>query len=92
MRLSILILMLPAAVAASAPSPPKAGTPDRCPPDRILFAERDVQGQAQPKKLGEEPPGKLYLTVDRKVNGCRQPVIVRYGIGAAEAPAPARRD
>ena len=92
MRLSILILMLPAAVAASAPPAPRAVAPGSCPPDRLLFADRDIRGQAQPKKLGEEPPGKLYLSVDRQVNGCRTPVIVRYGIGTAEAPLPARRD
>ncbi len=38
-------------------------------------------------RLGELPPGQLELTVVREVEGCNEPVIVRYGYGLA---APAR--
>jgi hypothetical protein len=92
MRLSFLILMLPAiGGAASAGPPPTAAARGRCPSDPLLFADRDRGGQAQPRKLGELPPGRLYLSVDRQIDGCRQPVIVRYGIGAVQAPPPAPR-
>jgi hypothetical protein len=89
MRLAILILSLAVPVAAAA-APPAAlpKTPGKCPSDRVVFADRD--GKVEAKRLGELPPGSLYLSVDRQVDGCRQPVIVRYGIGAVGG-APARR-
>ena len=85
MRLSFLILSLaiPAASMAATRAP-STKPPGKCPADRMIFADQKAsQGKAEPRKLGELPPGKLYLSVDRNVAGCRQPVIVRYGIGAA---------
>ena len=35
------------------------------------------------RKLGDLPPANHVLTLFRTVGGCAQPVIVRYGIGAA---------
>jgi hypothetical protein len=86
MRLSILILslVLPAAVAA-APSVRLPGPPARCPADRSIFTD-GAGDSVRAKKLGELPPGRLYLSVDRRIGDCRQPVIVRYGIGATAAP------
>ena len=85
MRLSFLILSLaiPAA-ACAAPPAPSLKPPPKCPADRMIFAdEKSGKPKAEPRKLGELPPGQLYLSVDRNVAGCRMPVIVRYGIGAA---------
>ena len=38
------------------------------------------------RRLGELPDGNLILAVERQVDGCRKPVIVRYGIGGAAEP------
>lgn len=38
------------------------------------------------RRLGELPDGNLILAVERQVDGCRKPVIVRYGIGGAADP------
>jgi hypothetical protein len=90
MRLSFLILSLaiPASAIAAGPPAPSPEAPGRCAADRVILAEqkRFHSGKAPAQKLGELPPGKLYLTVDRQVDGCRKPVIVRYNIGATEAP------
>jgi len=91
MRFSFLILLLamlalPATAAAAPPGPAKA--PSRCQNDRPVFAgEKDG---AKAKRLGELPPAQLYLSVDRKVAGCREPVIIRYGIGRAGVEAAPR--
>src|SRR5688500_9507972 len=42
----------------------------------------DSGGKAEAKRLGELPPASMMLAVVRDVNGCHEPVIVRYGIGA----------
>ena len=89
MRLSILILSLAIPVAAAAAPPvtlPKA--PGKCPSDQPVFANRT--GNENSRKLGELPPGSLYLAVDRQVDGCRQPVIVRHNIGGAGGGRPRR--
>lgn len=31
--------------------------------------------------LSEQPPANAYLAVDRRVGGCRVPILVRTGIG-----------
>jgi hypothetical protein len=39
------------------------------------------------KRLDELPPANLMLAVVREVDGCNEPVVVRYGYGAGfEAP------
>jgi hypothetical protein len=43
---------------------------------------RPVRPKAQPHKLGELPPGGLYLTVVRHVGHCQIPTLVRDGYGA----------
>ena len=47
----------------------------------------DAPAAPDAKRLGELPPGDLILTVYREVDGCMEPVIVRYGDGRAPAPA-----
>ncbi len=77
---------------APAPSEPLvfgASEPQReCRSDQVHRAKRGDAPAA--RRLGELPPGNLELAVLREVDGCREPVIVRYGIGAA-AGQPARR-
>ena len=90
MRLSILILSLalPAAAAAAPPAALPKQDGRECPADRARFG--DGRPKAETRRLGELPPGALYLSVDRKVDGCRQPVIVRYGIGGGSGSRPGR--
>ena len=45
-----------------------------------------LQPPSRAQRLGELPAGDLSLTVQRQVNGCIAPVIVREGVGAFEAP------
>jgi hypothetical protein len=33
------------------------------------------------QRLDRLPPGDLHLTVERQIDGCHQPVIVRQNIG-----------
>ena len=83
MRLSLLILILavPAAAAGAAPQTDQNGPGGRkCLNEPVIVVGQKDRPQA--RRLGEFPPGQLYLAVDRKVGGCRVPVIVRYGVGA----------
>ncbi|MDB5669804.1 MAG: hypothetical protein JWO25_763 [Alphaproteobacteria bacterium] len=87
MRLSSLFLLwaVPSSLAAA---PPPAKPPARCAADRPIYAGEGQDSRV--RRLGELPPAKLYLSVDREVAGCREPVIVRYGIGATAGPEPRR--
>jgi hypothetical protein len=87
MRLSILILSfaLPPVAALAASPPGLADSRLKCPSDRSIFAD-ETGNPARARKLGELPPGRLYLSVDRRIGNCRRPVIIRYGIGATSAP------
>ena len=42
----------------------------------------DSPPKAELKRLDELPPANMVLAVVREVDGCIDPVIVRYGIGA----------
>jgi hypothetical protein len=83
-----ILALLPLTAAAS-PAPPAhrshaASATAKC--DRFGRMERaDALGQAplRARRLGDLPPGDLHLTVDRRINGCHQPVIVRQNIGGA---------
>lgn len=83
-------LILLAALAMPAPSraapPPHIGgaeanswhdAPCRSPVNR---ADR-TDDRVDARKFGDLPSGSLYLSVVIDVNGCREPVIVRYGYG-----------
>jgi hypothetical protein len=41
-----------------------------------------IRARPRARTLAELPPAALILSVDRRIDGCREPVIVRYGIGA----------
>ncbi|WP_114952711.1 hypothetical protein [Sphingosinicella terrae] len=85
MLLTILFAALPAVAAASAPVPEAlagaAAQADKCPDLR----PRPVgpADDAQPRRLGDLPPGRLELTVHREVDGCPIPAVLREGIGGA---------
>lgn len=49
-----------------------------------------TQPPSRAQRLGELPAGDLSLTVQRQINGCIEPVIIREGIGAFET-RPAKR-
>ena len=80
MRLLILPLIL-AALPASAAAPAS----DAC--KRADLHRAETPKPAQSRKLGELPPGDLILSVYNQVEGCMEPVIVRYGDGRGPAPA-----
>ena len=50
---------------------------------RVQQADALPRSPVRAQRLGELPPGDLRLTVDRRINGCHQPVIVRQNIGGA---------
>jgi hypothetical protein len=98
MRLLFLPLILAALPAAAAPT--KAQAPVQ-PADRIakpldetcnnpMRYHAETPETAKSRKLGDLPPGDLLLSVYNQVEGCSEPVIVRYGDGrlpAAQPPA-----
>ncbi len=67
---------VPSARTHEAPTP--LGRPG-CPRSNFHYA--DEQGTAEAKRLHELPPASLILAVVRNVDGCQEPVIVRYGYG-----------
>jgi hypothetical protein len=94
MRLLILPLMLAALPASAAPrevpaaqfdDPVARASGDTCKRADLHQAERPKP--ARSRKLGELPPGDVILSVYNQVDGCMEPVIVRYGDGRAPAPA-----
>jgi hypothetical protein len=103
MRLLVLPLLLAALPTTAAPppvvpapSPPVDATAlragDRC--GRSDFHRAETPGPAEHSKLGDLPPGDTLLAVYRQVDGCLEPVIVRYGDGwapdAEPVPEPVR--
>jgi hypothetical protein len=90
MRLLILPLILTALPAAAAPKGDAAVQPVQSMPGntckRADLHLADTPKRAESRKLGELPPGDLILSVYNHVDGCMEPVIVRYGDGRAPAP------
>jgi hypothetical protein len=93
MRLLILPLMLAALPAAAAPDearvPPRVQSSagplsDTC--KRPDLHQAETPRAAETRKLGELPPGDVILSVYNQVDGCMEPVIVRYGDGRAPMP------
>jgi hypothetical protein len=83
-----ILALLPLTFAAAHTNPARpaniATAPAKC--DRFGRVEQiDALPRTPPRaqRLGELPPGDLHLTVDRRVNGCHQPAIVRENIGGA---------
>ena len=93
MRLLILppvLLALPASAAPNAAAPTRPTT-DTCRRPDVQQAQSPER--AGSRKLGELPPGDTLLAVYNQVEGCMEPVIVRYGDGrapAAASPEPVR--
>ena len=83
MRLLILPLIL-SALPASAAAPTRAPG-DSC--KRADLHQAETPKQPRSSKLGDLPPGDLILSVYNQVDGCMEPVIVRYGDGRGPAPA-----
>ncbi|HEY0013519.1 MAG TPA: hypothetical protein VGB79_11805 [Allosphingosinicella sp.] len=95
MRLTpfMLAALLPAASSAAQP-PESAQWAGRSPRAPVTLGtgtclrdlRRDARGAPRlMRRLDELPPGNLQLAVMREVDGCPEPVIVHYGIGAGTA-------
>jgi hypothetical protein len=79
---AMLLLSLAAATAVPAAAPPvPAPPPAHCRIPGITYASPPL-AKAEAQKLGELPPARHYLAVDRHVGGCPAPAVVRSGIGA----------
>jgi len=83
-----LLALLPLTFAAANTHPARhangATAPAKCDRfGRVEQADALSRTPLRAQRLGELPPGDLHLTVDRRVNGCHQPVIVRENIGGA---------
>ncbi len=84
-------LTLPLSLASAQGPRPTEAKSHRLPIARgcpTLVHQADTPSEAESKRLGELPPGNLVLAVVRGINGCPQPVIVRYGIGGLQPGAP----
>ncbi|HEX8622404.1 MAG TPA: hypothetical protein VF718_10560 [Allosphingosinicella sp.] len=82
-----LVLALPAASSAEAPSArpaAKAAASARICADDMRVRDAQSPEAARPKRLGELPSGSLTLTVLNKAGDCIEPVTVRHGYGAME--------
>jgi hypothetical protein len=83
-----VLALLPLTFAAANTNPPRhaniAPAPAKCDPfGRLDQADSLSRTPPRAQRLGDLPPGDLHLTVDRRVNGCHQPAIVRENIGGA---------
>ncbi len=85
MILSLTALLLSAAPPPTSSAPPGGGF---CPSREPRYAQGDP---AQAQRLDQLPPGDLYLTVMREVNGCMEAVVVREDYGLT-TPRRAARD
>jgi hypothetical protein len=95
MRMLILPLLLTASAGAAAPAETPAARESMssaaAPKERCQrIGVHDARAPLSPvhRKLGELPPGDTLLAVYRQVDGCMEPVIVRYGDGRAPDAAP----
>lgn len=90
MRFLVLIAVaLPGGSIAAPPQASSAGRviqPPATPRAECPDAYRQAKGQVlRPQLLGELPPGDLHLTVQREVNGCPVPTVVRQNIGGVQS-------
>lgn len=67
------VLLFAAAALATATPPPEPCAK----PGPVLTADA---AQA-PRTLDRDPPASLYLAVDRRIDRCPAPLVVRTGIG-----------
>lgn len=89
----LAVLALPASSIAQPPSSKPAPLAPRafgaapasakldCVANRVEHA--DQLGTTKPRRLDELPPGKLYLSVMREVDGCHELVLVSEERGRA---------
>jgi hypothetical protein len=86
MRLLILPFILAALPASAEPpaGPAPRPTGDTC--KRADLHHAEAPKRAESRKLGKLPPGDTLLAVYNQVEGCMEPVIVRYGDGRTPAP------
>ena len=96
MRLLLLPLILTTLPAAAAPKEVPQAPPvqlvdpiarplsNTC--KRADVHEAEAPRTAESRKLGDLPPADLILSIYNEVDGCMEPVIVRYGDGRAPAP------
>lgn len=77
--MSLILLMTTLAVSAAAPEPPKSAKV--CRRHDLQQVTRGVDPPPPARRLDQLPPGNLELTVQREVDGCIEPVIIRYGVG-----------
>lgn len=81
-----MLAILPAAAGAvdhKSPNPPKSEllAERSCPQGARHYAYR-TDKPLKPQKLGELPPGNMYIAVYRTDSkGCEDPIVVKYGVG-----------
>ena len=82
------LALLPLTAASATPTPPSAhaasaaAAPAKCNRfGRMEQASALNHPGPRPQRLDQLPPGDLHLTVERQINGCHQPVVVRQNIG-----------
>jgi hypothetical protein len=63
---------------AAPPSQPVAEISRKCINARARWTGPQ---RAEARRLGELPSGDLYSAVVREVDGCQEPVVIRYGYG-----------
>ena len=91
-RIAATILALVATAAAATPPQPaphanEASAPVKCDPfGRTEQAVVLRRSGPLARRLDQLPAGNLHLAVERQINGCHQPVIVRENIGGAFRP------
>jgi hypothetical protein len=78
--MSLTLLMTALAALAAAPEPPKSAR--ECRRHDLQQATRGIDPPPSPRRLDQLPPGNLELAVQRQVDGCIEPTIIRYGVGA----------
>jgi len=87
LAMSLALLASAAAATPSQPAPQASANgsaPAKC--DRFGRMEQATvlrQTGPQAQRLDQLPSGDLHLTVDRQIDGCHQPTIVRQNIGGA---------
>lgn len=89
MSLTALLFAAAVGVPAATETPNVWQVPEHCRPKTI-----EVAGAERPavRPTIRMPPADLHLAVDRRVDGCPVPVIVRYGVGGPDvSPARLRR-
>lgn len=78
-HLFLLAAMLPLAIATPPPTQGNAAA-HTCPAALPHMAADE--GRARFRRLDELPPAAAVKLVDRRVDGCETPLVVRYGIGS----------